>query len=381
MDNINQLIISIQQLHFQLQISAVNAVNQMLTIRNWLIGFYIVEYEQNGKDRAEYGVGLLKTLSLNLKDIKGMEERSLRRYRQFYLFYPQLSDIIRGSLSPILFQEEIRGSLSPISEIIEILKADDIKERKEFTNDKSELIVPSEKILSKLSYSHIELLLSINEPIKRAFYEIECIKAAWSVRELKRQILSHLFERSGLSKTPKKLIALVRQNIKPQKPSDIIKNIYAFEFLDLPIKEIVEESDIEKALLDNLQQFILEMGYGFCFEARQKRILIGEKYYFIDLVFYHRILKCHVLIELKIGEFEHGDIAQLNTYLNYFKTEIREIEDNTPVGILLVAEKDQALVKYATAGMDENLFVKEYMLKLPDAKILKQYIEDEIKRM
>ncbi|MBN2262428.1 MAG: hypothetical protein JW735_05910 [Prolixibacteraceae bacterium] len=120
MDNINQLIISIQQLHFQLQISAVNAVNQMLTIRNWLIGLYIVEYEQNGKDRAEYGVGLLKTLSLNLKDIKGMEERSLRRYRQFYLFYPQLSDIIRGSLSPILFQEEIRGSLSPISEIIEI---------------------------------------------------------------------------------------------------------------------------------------------------------------------------------------------------------------------------------------------------------------------
>ncbi|HOO83959.1 MAG TPA: PDDEXK nuclease domain-containing protein [Prolixibacteraceae bacterium] len=368
MDNINQLIISIQQLHFQLQISAVNAVNQMLTIRNWLIGFYIVEYEQNGKDRADYGVGLLKTLSLNLKDIKGMEERSLRRYRQFYLFYPQLSDIIRGSLSPI-------------SEIIGILKAEEIKERRESTNDKSELIVPGEKILSKLSYSHIELLLSVSESIKRTFYEIECIKASWSVRELKRQILSKLFERSGLSEAPKKLIDVVRRNIKPQRPSDIIKNIYAFEFLDLPIKEIVEESDIEKALLDSLQQFILEMGYGFCFEARQKRILIGEKYYFIDLVFYHRVLKCHVLIEFKIGEFEHGDIAQLNTYLNYFKTEIREIEDNTPVGILLVAEKDQALVKYATAGMDENLFVNEYMLKLPDAKILKQYIENEIKRM
>ncbi len=138
---------------------------------------------------------------------------------------------------------------------------------------------------------------------------------------------------------------------------------------------------MEKALLDNLQQFILEMGYGFCFEARQKRILIGEKYYFVDLVFYHRILKSHILIELKLGEFEHGDIGQLNTYLNYFKEEICEPEDNLPVGILLVAEKDNTLVKYATAGMDENLFVQQYMLKLPKAEVLQKYLEKELEKL
>lgn len=243
------------------------------------------------------------------------------------------------------------------------------------------LLVPGDRIIKKLFYSHIELLLSINEPLKRTFYEIESIKGSWSVRELKRQINSQYFERSGLSEKPEKLAEMIRQKIKPQEPTDIIKNIYAFEFLDLPLKEIVEESDLEKALLDNLQQFIGELGYGFCFEARQKRILLGGKYYIIDLVFYHRILKCHVLIDLKIGEFEHGDIGQLNTYLSFYKSEIREPEDKLPVGILLVAEKDHSLVKYATAGMDKNLFVQEYMLKLPDAKILQQYIEKELKDM
>ena len=189
------------------------------------------------------------------------------------------------------------------------------------------------------------------------------------------------FERSGLSKDPAKLAKLAQQKTKPQASTDIVRNIYAFDFLDLPVKEIVEESDLETALLDNLQQFIIELGYGFCFEARQKRILIGEKYYFIDLVFYHRILKCHVLIDLKIGEFVHSDIGQLNTYLNFYKKEVCEIEDNQPVGILLVAEKDFALVKYATAGMDENLFVQKYLLKLPDTKILQQYIEKELKEL
>ncbi|MDZ7743236.1 MAG: PDDEXK nuclease domain-containing protein [Bacteroidota bacterium] len=164
---------------------------------------------------------------------------------------------------------------------------------------KTGLFVPGDKILSKLSYTHIEQLLGIDEPLKRTFYEIECIKGIWSVRELKRQINSLYFERSSLSKNPEKLAKLVKQKTKPQESRDIIKNIYAFEFLDLPVKEIVEESDFEKALLNNLQKFIIELGYGFCFEARQRRILIGEKYYFIDLVFYHRILKCTLKRNIK----------------------------------------------------------------------------------
>jgi len=374
MDNFNKLVSTIQQLHQQLQQSAVNAVNQMLTIRNWLIGYYIVEFEQNGKDRAEYGKSLLKSIAGNLTHIKGLDERSLRRFRLFYLYYPQIADTIRGSVTPIFEQIEIRGSLTPILPDTEKMGA-------VAPQLKTGLFVPGDKILSKLSYTHIEQLLGIDEPLKRTFYEIECIKGAWSVRELKRQINSLYFERSGLSKNPEKLAKLVQQKTKPRASTDIIKNIYAFEFLYLPVKEIVEESDLEKALLDKLQQFIVELGYGFCFEVRQRRILIGEKYYFIDLVFYHRILKCHVLIDLKIGEFEHGDIGQLNTYLNFYKKEISEQGDNQPVGILLVAEKDHALVKYATAGMDQNLFVKKYMLKLPDAKILQQHIEKELKEM
>lgn len=374
MDNFNKLVSTIQQLHQQLQQSAVNAVNQMLTIRNWLIGYYIVEFEQNGKDRAEYGKSLLKSIAGNLTHIKGLDERSLRRFRLFYLYYPQIADTIRGSVNPVFEQIEIRGALTPIL-------SDTEKVGPASPQLKTGLFVPGEKILTKLSYTHIEQLLSIDEPLKRTFYEIECIKGAWSVRELKRQINSLYFERSSLSKNPEKLAKLVKKKTKPQGGTDIVKNIYAFEFLDLPIKEIVEESDLEKALLDKLQQFIVELGYGFCFEARQRRILIGEKYYFIDLVFYHRILKCHVLIDLKIGEFEHGDIGQLNTYLNFYKEEISEQGDNQPVGILLVAEKDHALVKYATAGMDQNLFVKKYMLKLPDAKILQQHIEKELKEM
>ena len=374
MNNFNKLVSTIQQLHQQLQQSAVNAVNQMLTMRNWLIGYYIVEFEQKGKDRAEYGKSLLKSIAGNLNHIKGLDERGLRRFRLFYLYYPQLAEAIRGSLSPEFRNEQKWGTLSPVLE--HTAKVGSVTPQLQ-----TGLFVPGEKILSKLSYSHIELLLGIDEQLKRTFYEIECIKGVWSVRELKRQINSLYFERSGLSKNPEKLAKLVQIKTKPQETTDIIKNIYAFEFLDLPVREIVEESDLEKALLDNLQQFIIELGYGFCFEARQKRILIGEKYYFIDLVFYHRILKCHVLIDLKIGEFEHGDIGQLNTYLNYFKDEIAEHGDNLPVGILLVAEKDHALVKYATAGMDENLFVQKYMLKLPDAKMLQQHIEKELKEM
>ena len=372
MDNFKKLVSNIQKLHLQLQQSAVNAVNQMLTIRNWLIGYYIVEFEQNGKDRAEYGIYLLKSIAKNLNHIKGLDERSLRRFRLFYLYYPQLAKSIRGAVTPELPSKKKRGAMTPIL-------TDPEKVGSLTPQLKSGLFVPGNKILSKLSYTHIEQLLSIDEPLKRTFYEIECIKCAWSVRELKRQINSLYFERSGLSKNPEKLAKLVQQKTKPQASTDIVKNIYAFEFLNLPIKEIVEESDMEKALLDNLQQFIIELGYGFCFEARQKRILIGEKYYFIDLVFYHRILKCHVLIELKIGEFEHGDIGQLNTYLNYFKDEICEPIDSHPVGILLVAEKDSALVKYATASMDKNLFVQQYMLKLPDTALLRKYLESELK--
>ncbi len=340
MKNFNKLISTIEQVHGQLQTAAVNAVNQALTVRNWLIGYYIVEFEQNGEDRAIYGDRLIEKLTEKLNHIKGIDERALRRFRLFYIIYPQIKTAIRGTLTPILETSKIRGTVSPV-----------LRLPKDFVTSEQKLDkhlqIPPDKIISRLSYSHFELLTNIENPLKRTFYELESIKGTWSVRELKRQINSLCFERSGLSEKPEKLSALINQNTVPQAPTDIIKNIYSFEFLDINIKPIVEESDLETALLNHLQEFILEMGNGFCFEARQKRILIGNEYYFIDLVFYHRILKCHVLIDLKIGKFEHGDIGQLNTYLNYFKAEIGEKLDKAQVGILLVAEKDNALVKYA----------------------------------
>ena len=341
-----------------------------------MIGYYIVEYEQNGEDRAEYGAKLLPNLAGKLKHIKGLDERSLRNMRSFYQTYTYLDETIWGSVTPKLQNPLIRGSVTP--KLLE-LKNTDSKVGSVSPLSNTQLLVPPQVLISKLSYTHLEMLLKVPEPLKRTFYEIECIKGTWSVRELKRQIASLYFERSGLSGQPEKLAELVQQKIKPQQPKDIIKNIYAFEFLDIGIKPIVEESDLETALLDNLQQFILEFGNGFCLEARQKRILIGDTYYFIDLVFYHRILKCHVLVDLKIGAFEHGDIGQLNTYLNYFKAEIAEPNDNPPVGILLVAEKDQALVKYATAGMDENLFIQQYLVRLPSQEQLVNHIKNELK--
>ncbi len=214
MKKFNELITTISQLHRQLQQSAVNAVNQMLTIRNWLIGYYIVEFEQNGEDRAKYGTSLLKSIAKNLEHIKGMDERSLRRFRQFYIYYPQLADVIRGTLTPILKNNEIRGSLTPILSDAE--KIGTLSPQLE-----KGLFVPGNKILAKLSYTHIEQLLRINAPLKRAFYEIECVKGAWSVRELKRQINSQYFERSGLSRNPEQLAKLVQRQIKPQKSTEI----------------------------------------------------------------------------------------------------------------------------------------------------------------
>ena len=373
-DDFRKLVATIRDLHTHLQAGATAAVNQALTIRNFLTGYYIIEFEQGGENRAEYGKKLLQNLADDLS-IKGLTEPELSRCRQFYTIYPHILGTLSQTFGESL-PKQILGALSQESDL-KIISEKAISP----SSETSDLSLPAEKIITSLSFSHIVELIKIDDAFKRTFYEIECIKGVWSVRELKRQIASQYYERSGLSNKPEKLAKLVRQGTHPQQAKDIIKNSYAFEFLDLPTQDIVEESDLETALLNHLQQFIIELGNGFCFEARQKRILIGENYYFIDLVFYHRILKCHVLLELKIGAFNHGDAGQLNTYLNYYKKNICAPEDNPPVGILLVAEKDKALVEYATAGMDQQMFVQEYMLKLPSVDELKDHIEQELKEL
>lgn len=367
------LVKSIQQVHTTLQQSAVKAINRHVTVRNWLIGFYIVEYEQNGEDRAAYGENLLPLLAKDLgrKGLSNTNERELRRYRLFYRIYPQLG----SSLSAFLPTLGKRGTVSPVFKLPQIRQT----ASPELKNTK--LQVPPDKLLNRLSYSHFTELINVSDPLKRTFYELECIKGNWSVRELRRQINSLYFERSGLSKNPKKLSAMIAENAEPSHAVDVVKSVYAFEFLGLKTKDVVEESDLETALLNHLQDFMLEMGHGFCLEARQKKILIGDEYFFVDLVFYHRILKCHVLIELKVEEFNHVNIGQLNTYLNYYKAEVIRQDDNPPVGILLITNKNDALVQYATAGMDNNLFISKYLVELPSKHQLEEFIKRELQQL
>jgi predicted nuclease of restriction endonuclease-like (RecB) superfamily len=364
----------IQETHLHFHQQAVKAVNVSLTIRNWLIGFYIVEFEQKGEDRAAYGSKLLSKLAESSKHIKGLDERSFRNFRLFYKQYPQIQSYILSHFPTL----SIWGAST--TELDLSAESDGMASRGSLTteSDSTPVLVPADKILSNLSYTHLEQLFTIEEPLKRAFYEMECIKGTWSVRELKRQINSLYFERMGISKKPELLSQLTQQENVPQTPNEIVKSVYAFEFLGLNVKDAVEESDLETALLDQLQHFMMEMGHGFCLEARQKKILIGDEYYFVDLVFYHRILKCHVLVELKVEDFNHHNIGQLNTYVNYFKAEVMRADDNPTIGILLVTQKNNALVEYATAGMDNQLFVSKYMLELPRKEILEDFISKEL---
>ncbi len=372
----DSLVAAIRHVHEHLAAQASKAVNTSLTLRNWLIGAYIAEYELCGQDRAQYGENLLSKLADRLQslNVSSCGKRRLYFYLRFYDSYPGIVRSLTAQLQPYLPQHvavnvQKRGTASP------------------------ELAVPSEKVRSatalsgiqpgklieKLSYTHIEQLLGIDDDLKRTFYEIECIRGNWSIRELKRQIASLYYERSGLSKDKKKLADIAHATAEQSEPKLAIRDPYIFEFLGIKSREAMSESDLEDALLDKLQDFLLELGHGFCFEARQKRILIGDTHGFIDLVFYHRILKCHVLIDLKIEDFSHENIGQLNTYVSWYRKNMMADGDSPPVGILLCTKKDHALVEYALAGMDNNLFVSKYQLELPKKEDIQKFLEENIR--
>ena len=351
-----------------LQAQAAHAVNLTLTSRNWLMGCYIVEFEQNGEERATYGEQLLKKLEQRL-NTKGLNERRFREFRRLYLVYPQLREEI---LQYIMTGNEIRHTLS--AEFTEPIRHSMCAELQASELQHNKWSIPAERLFNKLPYSHLKFISKIENPTKRAFYEMEAIRGCWSARELERQISSLYYERSGLSKNKEALSALVQQQATLLQPKDVINTPVTLEFLGLNEHALVTENDLEQSILDNLQRFLLEMGHGFCFEARQKRILIDEDYYFADLVFYHRILKCHVIVELKIDKFRYEYASQLNMYLNYFKAEVMQPDDNPPIGILLCTEKGDTLVKYATAGLDPNIFVQKYMIELPSEEEIKAFI-------
>ena len=281
--NYNKLIDNIQFTHDVLQTSVSKAINTGTTIRNWLFGFYIVEFEQNGEDRAKYGDNLLSNISKSA-GVKGLSVTNLKLFRQFYRTYPEIAQ-------PVTDFFEKNNVIQSISEQLSIGQSatDELQNTlKKLVNDgnnKKFGLKPS-KLLSALSFTHLVELIKIEDSHKRAFYELECAKGVWSVRELKRQIESLYIERSGLSKDKAKLSEFVNNKAIQLKPKDIINSPFSIEFLGLNDRAIVTETDLEQALVDNLQHFLLEMGNGFCFEARQKRILIDDEYYFVELVFY-----------------------------------------------------------------------------------------------
>ena len=343
---------SIKEINTRAGGMAKSAVNQLMTLRNWAIGYYIVEYEQGGKDKADYGTNLLKNLENQISE-KGLNETLFRVCRQFYLTYPQIHSTVSNEFKLVDF-----GNCSTLS---------------------NEFVTKPDVLVQNLSFSHIREIMVINDAFERFFYETECIKCNWSVRELRRQIKTNLYVRAGISKKPE---LLIRPSVDNSTNTMItIKDPFTFEFLGLEAKEAVSESDLEQALMDHLQEFMLELGEGFCFEARQKRIIIDDKYYFIDLVFYNRLLHCNVIIELKNDEFKHEDLGQLNAYVGYYKKNEMMPGDNPPVGILLCTDKGSQMVEYALSGMDNQLFVSTYMLHLPDKKKLKEFMLKEMEEM
>jgi predicted nuclease of restriction endonuclease-like (RecB) superfamily len=369
----NKLIIKLFEINSELKEQVIRAVNFSLTLRNWFFGFYIFEFEQEGNDRAEYGTALLARIAAELKkrNIPNTDERELRRFRQFYLAYPMAAHFFKNILP-------IRGLLPPESYNPEKISETSLI----WGSTNPEFKIPDfhyTKLFSAISYSHFVELIRINDPLMRLFYENECIKNTWSVKELRRHIGSLLYERTGLSKNKELLLNTIKNNKFQPKFSDIIRDPYIFEFLGLKQSDVFHEKELEKAILDHLQEFLLELGKGFCFEARQKRILIDNEYDFIDLVFYHRILHCHVLIDLKMERFHHSHASQLNTYVEYFKKYESNIGDNLPVGILLCSDKDQEHVEFATAGMEQKVFVAKYLVALPDKMELEQFIRNQLK--
>ena len=398
-DDFNKLISSVYQTHCLLQENAVKAINYNLTVRNWLVGCYIVEYEQNGKDRAQYGASLLNEMAKRLKEkgVKGLAATPLRLCRTFYLTYPQIRQTVSAELERLAFEHNI---LLPNNEIpiqptlsVELEEIDNhgniiqptvsvefLPIRQTVSGElKEEYPISSYKLLSRLSFSHFVELIAVEDNLHRLFYEVEAIKNNWSVRELARAIDTSLALRTTLSEDKEAIIKKIK-NLKPTSAAEIMRNPIVLEFLDLEEKSQYSETDLETAILNHLQKFLIELGTGFCFEARQKRITFDNEHYRIDLVFYHRILRSHVLIDLKIGKFDHADAGQMNVYLNYYKENEMGEGDNPPVGLILCGNKKEALARYATAGVDNQMFVSQYLLKLPDKELLESFIRNEMER-
>lgn len=378
--NFESLVGHINLIQDALQAQAAHAVNLALTARNWLVGYYIVEFEQHGEDRAKYGEKLINRLAERLNQ-RGFNPRRLREFRQLYITYPSLGVEItkyikNNQLLPLEYQTSSIWRSAPA--ILQSIDNQQNEKRRSAPAKLEEWATPADRLFFRLNYTCLSYLASIEDPLKRAFYEQETIRGCWTSRELDRQVSSQYYERMGMSKNKKALQGLVGQKAQQLTPKDILHDPVTLEFLDMESQDVYTETKLEKAILNNLQKFLLEMGRGFCFEYRQKRILIDQDYYKADLIFYHRILKCHVIIDLKIDRFRHEYASQLNLYMNYYQHEVMQQDDNPPIGLLLCTDYGETTVQYAIEGLSQNLFVSKYRLQLPSEDDIRKYMLNNI---
>jgi len=311
------------------------------------IGRQIVEQEQDGKARAEYGRGLLKALSeyLGKRFGKGFSEANLKSFRKFYQIYsPAIRQTLPAefkSIEAIQIRQTMSAELNPF----------------------------------KLSWSHYQILMRIQNEQERKFYEIEATNQQWTVRQLQRQYGSSLYERLALSRNKDEVVRLANEGQKLEKPSDLLKSPLILEFLGMEEKAAYSESDLESAIISKLQKFLLELGKGFLFEARQKRFSFNEKSFFVDLVFYNRLLQCYVVIDLKTDELKHQDLGQMQMYVNYFDRHVKAVHEKPTIGILLCKEKNDSVVEL-TLPENANIYASEYSLYLPDKALLQQKLAE-----
>ncbi|OGS59732.1 MAG: hypothetical protein A3J79_08830, partial [Elusimicrobia bacterium RIFOXYB2_FULL_62_6] len=330
MTNPSALYARIRQIIEAAHTAAARSVNTAQVASNWLIGREIVEEEQQGMRRARYGAKLMQNLALRLgrEYGPGYGILNLKLFKRFYLTYPELTGCRKGYAVRNLFQPE---PLAPLSRPDHTLQERGWK--------------PG-VIHSNLSWTHYRRLLHVDTAAARAFYEIEAITNNWSARELERQVDSLLYERLALSKDKEGLLQLSKKGQQIQEAIDLFKDPVVIEFLGLPESPRLQESALEQALIDNLKAFLLEMGKGFAFVARQERLTLDGDHFYIDLVFYHTVLKCFIIIDLKAGKLTHHDLGQLQLYVNYYDRERRSKDDNPTLGLILCADKNDAVVRY-----------------------------------
>lgn len=338
----------------------VTTVNIAEVYAKYSIGQYIVEDEQQGEYRAQYGKQVLQNLSARLTDRfgDGWSYPNLRKIRQFYLTY---SNLING-----VDQIESKNDKQCLSNLDSAIDVTSL----------SKQIVTPEPIFT-LSWSHYLILMRIENADARRFYEIECTQQQWSVRQLGRQVGSSLYERLALSRNKDEVMRLAREGQTIEKPSDVIKNPITLEFLGLKPDSVYTESKLENAIIGKMQQFLLELGKGFLFEARQKRFTFDEQHFYVDLVFYNRLLQCYVLIDLKTDKLAHQDLGQMQMYVNYYDRYVKQDFEKPTIGILLCEEKNDALVEL-TLPKDANIYASAYQLYLPDKAVLQRKLKEWI---